>query len=191
MHSESFHETFQHSYSRVAGLRLHYVIGGRGPTVVLLAGFPQSWYAWKRVMSILAESHTVIAIDLPGQGDSDKPLAGYETKNLAETVHGLITDLQVGHYFLAGHDVGAWVAFPYANMYGSEVTKLVLLDAGIPGVTLLEAAPLGENSWRSWHSFSRDPGFTGRLDLSKTPSARAAYFFLYAATPLFTSLFSS
>ena len=151
MHSESFNETFQHRYSRVAGLRLHYVIGGRGPTVVLLAGFPQSWYAWKRVMPILAERHTVIAIDLPGQGDSDKPLTGYETKNLAETVHGLISDLQVGHYFVAAHDVGAWVAFAYANMYGNEVTKLVLLEAGIPGVTMLEAAPLGENSWKSWH----------------------------------------
>jgi microsomal epoxide hydrolase len=118
---------------------------------VLLAGFPQSWYAWKRVMPILAERHTVIAIDLPGQGDSDKPLAGYETKSLAETVHGLISDLQVGHYFVTAHDVGAWVAFAYANMYGNEVTKLVLLEAGIPGVTLLEAAPLGENSWKSWH----------------------------------------
>jgi pimeloyl-ACP methyl ester carboxylesterase len=60
-------------------------------------------------------------------------------------------ELQISRYFVAAHDVGAWVAYPYAAMNGNEVSKLVLLEAGIPGVTLLEAAPLGGNSWKSWH----------------------------------------
>jgi pimeloyl-ACP methyl ester carboxylesterase len=151
MQSDSFDETFQHRFSRVAGLRFHFVIGGGGPPVLLLAGFPQSWYAWRRVMPALSKHHTVIAVDLPGQGDSDKPLCGYESKTLAEAVHGLMSNLQISRYFLAAHDVGAWVAYPYAAMYGNEVSKLVLLEAGIPGITLLEAVPIGENSWKSWH----------------------------------------
>jgi pimeloyl-ACP methyl ester carboxylesterase len=151
VYPDSFNDTFQHYFARVADIRLHYVTGGKGPPVLLLAGFPQSWYAWRRVMPFLARHHKVIALDLPGQGDSDKPLRGYDTKTLAETVHGLMRELQISHYFLAAHDVGAWVAYPYAVLYGNEVGKLALLDAGIPGVTLLETAPLGENSWKSWH----------------------------------------
>ena len=102
-------------------------------------------------MPLLAQHHKVIAIDLPGQGDSDKPPGGYDTKTLAETVHGLMGVLQINHYFVAAHDVGAWVAYPYAALYGDEVGKLALIEAGIPGVTLPETAPLGENSWKSWH----------------------------------------
>jgi pimeloyl-ACP methyl ester carboxylesterase len=148
---DSFNDTFEHRFARVAEIRLHYVIGGKGPPVLLLAGFPQSWYAWRRVMPLLANHHKVIAIDLPGQGDSDKPLGGYDTKTLAGTVHELMRYLQLNYYFVAAHDVGAWVAYPYAALYANEVGKLALIEAGIPGVTLLEAAPLGENSWKSWH----------------------------------------
>ena len=102
-------------------------------------------------MPLLTNHHKVIAIDLPGQGDSDKPLWGYDTKTLAGMVHELMRDLQLSYYFVAAHDVGAWVAYPYAALFENEVGKLALIEAGIPGVTLLEAAPLGENSWKSWH----------------------------------------
>ena len=66
---------FSHRQVQAAGLRFHLVEGGSGPVVVLLAGFPQSWYAWRRVLPLLAERFTVVAIDLPGQGDSEKPQA--------------------------------------------------------------------------------------------------------------------
>jgi pimeloyl-ACP methyl ester carboxylesterase len=151
VNTDSFDETFQHRFARVADLRLHYVIGGEGPPVLLIAGFPQSWYAWRRVMPLLARFHKVIAIDLPGQGDSDKAPGGYDTKTMAETVHELMGVLRINYYFVAAHDVGAWVAYPYAALYGNEVGKLALIEAGIPGVTLLETAQLGENSWKSWH----------------------------------------
>ena len=65
---------FRHRMISAAGVRFHLVEGGVGPTVVLLAGFPQSWYAWRRVIPILAARYSVVAIDLPGQDDSDKTI---------------------------------------------------------------------------------------------------------------------
>ena len=83
---------FEHRFATVSGLRLHYVTGGKedGNVAVLLAGFPESWFAWRKVMPLLGQSYKVIALDLPGQGDSDRPQAGYDTKTIATTVHSLI-----------------------------------------------------------------------------------------------------
>ena len=145
---------FSHRFATVDGVRLHYVDGGLsdGDVVVLLAGFPESWFAWRKVMPLLSANRRVIAIDLPGQGDSDHPDEGYDTKSLAERVHGLVQALGIRSYDLAGHDVGAWVAFPYAAMFHDEVRRLALLDAGIPGITLPSALPLSpDRAWRVWH----------------------------------------
>lgn len=145
---------FSHHYGIVDGVRLHYVTGGDplGEKLVLLAGFPESWYSWRKVMPALAERYWIIAPDLPGQGDSDKPLEGYDTQSLATAVHGLLQQLDVTDYYLAAHDVGAWVAYPYAALYGDEIKKMAILDAGIPGITLPDALPhAGDRSWRTWH----------------------------------------
>jgi microsomal epoxide hydrolase len=145
---------FEHRFETVGGVRLHFVSGGKedGNAVVLLAGFPESWYAWRKVMPLLAPTYKVIAPDLPGQGDSDRPVAGYDTKTLATTVHRLLEQLRTKRYFLAGHDVGAWVAYSYAALFGDEIRGLALLDAGIPGVTLTDALPTApERAWRTFH----------------------------------------
>ncbi|MGB9096965.1 alpha/beta fold hydrolase [Erwinia sp.] len=145
---------FEHRYATVEGVRLHYVIGGnpQGETLVLLAGFPQSWYAWRQVMALLAPTYHIIAPDLPGQGDSDRPETGYDTSSLAEKVHGLLSSLNITSYSLAAHDVGAWVAWPYAALYGEEINRLALLDAGIPGITLPDALPVTpDKAWKTWH----------------------------------------
>ena len=99
--------------------------------MVLLAGFPESWFAWRKVMPLLAAAHRIIAPDLPGQGDSDRPMGGHCTQSLAASVHGLLQQLGIERYFLAAHDVGAWVAYPCAALFGGEVRRLVLMDAGI------------------------------------------------------------
>ena len=135
-----------------ADTRFHIVEGGSGDPVFLIAGYPQSWYAWRRVMPILTARHAVIAIDLPGQGDSDKPIGGYDTQTTGERIHALVKTLGYDRYFMAGHDIGAWVAYPYAARYSEEVRSVVLLDANIPGVTLRPTLQLGfEQNWRSWH----------------------------------------
>lgn len=145
---------FAHHFAMAGGLRFHYVMGGAasGRTIVLLAGFPESWYAWRHVMPLLGAHFRVVAIDLPGQGDSDKPLDGYDTQTVARRVHDLITHLGLGRYCLAAHDVGAWVAFPFASMFGDEIEALALMDAGIPGVTLPDMLPsASDKSWKTWH----------------------------------------
>ncbi|MEX3980111.1 alpha/beta fold hydrolase [Paraburkholderia sp. EG287A] len=145
---------FVHRFETIEGTRLHYVIGGNqdGETIVLLAGYPQSWFAWRKVMPLLAERYRVIAPDLPGQGDSDRPQGGYDTQSLANALHALLGKLGAHRYHLAAHDVGAWVAYPYAALFGDEVSSLALLDAGIPGITLPEALPVApERAWRTWH----------------------------------------
>jgi microsomal epoxide hydrolase len=145
---------FEHRFETVDGVRLHYVVGGRadGEVMVLLAGFPESWFAWRKVMPLLAAAYRIIAPDLPGQGDSDRPMGGYDTQTLATRVRGLLQKIGIGQYFLVAHDVGAWVAYPYAALFGGEVRRLVLMDAGIPGITLPEALPTApDRAWRTWH----------------------------------------
>lgn len=145
---------FQHRFATVEGVRLHYVTGGRddGELVVLLAGFPESWFAWRKVMPLLAPTYRIIAPDLPGQGDSDRPAGGYDTRSLAVAAHDLLQQLGEDHYCMAAHDVGAWVAYPYGALFGNEVRRLVLMDAGIPGITLPDALPTDpDRAWRTWH----------------------------------------
>ncbi|MGJ5024633.1 alpha/beta fold hydrolase [Bradyrhizobium oligotrophicum] len=145
---------FTHRFETVDGVRLHYVSGGppAGDVVVLLAGFPESWFAWRKVMPLLGSRYRVIAPDLPGQGDSDRPAEGYDTQALATMVHRLLQQLGLTRYHLVAHDIGAWVAYPYAALFEAEVRSLALLDAGIPGVTLPEALPFApDRAWRTWH----------------------------------------
>ena len=146
--------SFYHRYANVEGVRMHYVSGGNpyGEVLLLLAGFPESWYAWRNVMKVLEKTFWLVAPDLPGQGDSDRPDEGYDTQSLAVKTHGLMQQLGHKSYYLSAHDVGAWVAYPYAALYSEEVKKLALLDAGIPGITLPDALPVApDKAWKTWH----------------------------------------
>jgi len=145
---------FTHRWVDADGVRLHAVEGGApdGPAVVLLAGFPQTWWAWRKVMPLLAGRFRVIAIDLPGQGHSERPERGYDTHTVAAHIHAAVRALGVPEYWLAAHDIGAWVAFSLALTSGSDLRGVALLDAGIPGITLPEAIPTDpERAWKTWH----------------------------------------
>jgi hypothetical protein len=106
--------TFSHNIASVNGIQLHYVIGGHGDPVVLLHGWPETWYQFRLVMPALAKIYTIIVPDLRGLGDSSKPLTGYDGKTVAEDIHQLVTKLGFKTIFLAGGDVGALMAYPYA-----------------------------------------------------------------------------
>ncbi|AKS31155.1 alpha/beta fold hydrolase [Mycolicibacterium goodii] len=144
-------DDFTHRTVHADGLGFHVVTAGEGPTIVLIAGFPQSWYAWRRVIPLLAERHKVIAVDLPGQGDSEKPIGGYDTATTGRRLHALLSELGEHRYVLVGHDIGSWVGYPYAHQYANETRGVVLLDANIPGVTLQPTLTLGPDNWRNWH----------------------------------------
>jgi hypothetical protein len=126
--------TFSHHMASVNGIQLHYVIGGKGDPVVLLHGFPQSWYEWRHIMPALANNYTVIAPDLRGFGDSSKPITGYDGKTTAEDIYQLISPLGFNQpILLVAHDVGAQTAYSYTFAHSNNVSKLVIMDFPYPG----------------------------------------------------------
>jgi pimeloyl-ACP methyl ester carboxylesterase len=141
----------KHRMVSAGGIRFHIVEAGAGPTIVLIAGFPQSCFAWRRVMPLLAKKFKVIAVDLPGQGYSDKPTDGYDTLTTGRRVRSLMSALGETRYVLVGHDIGSWVGYPYAHQFPDDLRGLVLLDGNIPGVTLRPTITLGPDNWRNWH----------------------------------------
>ena len=110
------------------GVRLHYRRLGDGPAMVLLHGYPQTGHCWRKVMPALAERFTVIAPDLRGYGDSDRPPAGYDKRQMAADVAELIRALGLGPVVLVGHDRGGRVAHRFALDHEQLVIRLVLLD---------------------------------------------------------------
>ncbi|MDW0223645.1 MAG: alpha/beta hydrolase [Nitrososphaeraceae archaeon] len=141
--------TFTHHTASVNGIQLHYVMGGKGDPILLLHGYPQSWYEWRYVMPDLAKNHIVIAADLRGFGDSSKPMTGYDGKTIAEDINQLMTQLGFNKIFLVAHDVGSQPAFSFTAEHLNNVTKLVIMDFPYPG--FLPAA-FGQNGpW--WFSF--------------------------------------
>lgn len=125
---------FKHQAVRVNGVNIHYVIGGEGEPLVLLHGFGQNWFMWNRLLPELSKHFTVIAPDLRGVGESDKPDSGYDKKTMAVDIHELVKNLGYKSISLVGHDIGLMVAYAYAAQFGEEVKKIALLDALIPGV---------------------------------------------------------
>jgi pimeloyl-ACP methyl ester carboxylesterase len=145
---------FTRGFATIDGTRIHYVTGGRpdSEVIVLFPGFPQTWYAWRKILPILGATYRIVAPDLPGQGDSDRPLSGFDTASVAKLVLGLMERLGVQQHYLAAHDVGAWVAYPYVSMFGNRVKALAILDTGIPGISLPDNLPWAAHvAWRTWH----------------------------------------
>lgn len=132
-----FQRLFTHEFADVDGVRMHYVTGGSGPPLVLLHGWPQTWFEWRGIMPALAQAHTVYAIDLPGLGDSEGSPVGYDKATLAQYVHGLVSEeLGLDDVAVVAHDLGAGVGFQYAAQYPDEVTRYAHLDYPLPGPSL-------------------------------------------------------
>lgn len=129
-------ESFQHQAALVGDVRLHYVTGGRptgtAPPMLLIHGFPQNWWAWHKVMPALGEHYTLVVPDLRGVGLSDKPATGYDKKQLAADLHGLVDSIGAGPAHVVGHDIGGMVAYSYARLF--PLRTLTVLDMSLPGV---------------------------------------------------------
>jgi pimeloyl-ACP methyl ester carboxylesterase len=118
----------------VDGLQFHYLSAGHGPAVILLHGYTQTSRMWRPLIPQLADKFTVIAPDLPGIGDSGIPADGLDMKSAATRVHALVKSLGIEKARVVGHDIGLMVAYAYAAQFPSEVEKLVVMDAFLPGV---------------------------------------------------------
>src|SRR5262249_4350583 len=133
-------------------LRLHYVVAGEGErTIVLLHGFPQTWWEWRKVIPELVEAgFRVVAPDYRGAGPSLRPLSGYDKRTMAADIHTLLRQhLQIELRVIAGgHDIGLMVAYAFAQGWRDEVSHLVVMDAPLPGTHVFD---LSRNHPRVWH----------------------------------------
>ncbi len=125
---------FTDRFARVNGVRLHYVIGGKGSPVVLLHGYAETGHMWRPIMPLLAQRHTVIVPDLRGAGGSAKPPAGYDKKSMAVDIHELTSSLGLDRVRIVGHDIGLMVAYAYAAQFPQAAERVVLMDAFLPGI---------------------------------------------------------
>jgi pimeloyl-ACP methyl ester carboxylesterase len=157
--------TFSHHMAIVNGVQIHYVIGGHGDPVVLLHGWPETWYERRHVMPALARNYTVIAPDLRGLGDSSKPLTGYDGKTVADDIFKLVTQLGFKQIFLVGHDWGGQVAYSYAAAHPSDVRRLVILEAPLPGIAPFTNFDLTSGIW--WFPFHLVPDLPEKLVAGK------------------------
>lgn len=131
---KAFNRSFRHEVATAGNARIHYVIGGNGPLVTLLHGFPQHWREWRLVMPALADAgYTVVAPDLRGFGYSDKPLDDFDVGTVAEDIRQIIGKLGRGEekVRIVRHDVGSAVGYAWAAAHTEQVEQLVLME-GLP-----------------------------------------------------------
>ncbi|MBC6700159.1 alpha/beta hydrolase [Hymenobacter sp. BT190] len=129
---------FTNHYATVNGVRLHYVEGGRGPAVICLPGWPQTWYSYHPIAAQLAGQHRVIIVDIRGMGTSDKPASGYDKKTMAQDIYALMQHLGLASASLLGHDIGGMVATSFAAHYPEATEKLMLADGSHPSEGMMQ-----------------------------------------------------
>jgi pimeloyl-ACP methyl ester carboxylesterase len=179
---------------RVNGTRLHYVRGGSGPAVILLHGFPEDWVEYRAIMPRLAKRFTVVAVDLPGIGESGPASGGYEIPKTAGDIHALAETLKLGRPYVVGHDVGGHVAYAYVRRFPDALRGAMILDVPMAGLAGAQEAGAG-----FWHvGFILEPGLAEKLvpgrqaaflgyffDMGKfTPGERAYFASVYQAPQL-------
>jgi pimeloyl-ACP methyl ester carboxylesterase len=134
-----FADTFTSRYVDAGDVRLHAVTGGEGPALLLIHGWPETWYAWRHVMPALAKDFRVIAVDQRGIGLSDKPATGYDTGTLATDLVKLMDALGHERFSIVGHDTGFAIGYALAADYPERVERVALAE--IPGPPTSAASP--------------------------------------------------
>jgi pimeloyl-ACP methyl ester carboxylesterase len=130
-----FTDTFSSRYVDTGELRMHAVTGGEGPPLLLVHGWPQSWYQWRMLMPALAQDFQVVAVDQRGIGLSDKPPGGYDTATLASDLVALMEVLGHQRFALVGFDTGMVISYALAADHPDRLERLVVGEAPLPGVS--------------------------------------------------------
>jgi len=171
-----------HRYVDLGDVLIHFVSAGAGdgPAIVLLHGWPQTWWEWRHVIPLLAREYTVIAPDLRGLGDSSRPLDGYDKKTVANDIWRLVGD-RLGHrsFFLVGHDWGGPTAFALAAAHPEAVRRLVVLDVVIPGC----GGDFSQGGRRWHHQFHITPDLPEALTQGREEIYLAWFFRTFAFRP--------
>jgi len=130
-----FTKTFKSRFVRANGIRQHVVVGGEGPPLLLVHGWPESWYAWRKVMPKLAKDFTVIAVDQRGIGLTEKTAGGYDSATLADDLAAVMTKLGHERFAVVGHDTGYVISYALAADHRDRVVRLAVAEIpGPPGV---------------------------------------------------------
>lgn len=143
-------------FATVNGVKLHYLVAGAGEPVILLHGYAQNSHMWRPLIPELAKTHTVVAPDLRGFGQSSKPANGYDKKTMAQDIHAVALSLGIKSAIVVGHDIGLMVAYAYAAQFPNEVNRVVLMDAFLPGVGDWKTVWLLRDLWH-FHFYGETP----------------------------------
>lgn len=182
-----FRDVFTSRYVDTGDVRLHAVIGGEGPPLLLVHGWPQTWYQWRLVMPRLARDFTVVAVDQRGIGLSDKPQAGYDAGSEANDMVALMDALGHRRFAMIGFDTGMPIAYAVAADHPDRLDRVVVGEAVIAGITpsppLIVPGPLNK---RLWHiAFNRlDAGVNEALVRGREQIYFGAEYAGSAGTPL-------
>jgi pimeloyl-ACP methyl ester carboxylesterase len=133
--ADGFTETFHSRFVDTGEVRLHAVVGGDGPPLLLIHGWPGSWYYWRLVMPALAHDFTVVAVDQRGIGLSDKPEEGYDSATLANDLVGLMDALGHDQFAVIGVDTGMLIGYALAADHPDRVVQLAVGEAPLPGIS--------------------------------------------------------
>jgi pimeloyl-ACP methyl ester carboxylesterase len=180
---------FRSAYVETNGVNLHYVAGGSGNLVVLLPGWPETWWGYHKIMPELAKHYRVVSLDMRGMGTSDKPPGGYDKKTMAEDVSQLLTRLGYDKAHIVGHDIGSMVAFSLAANHPEKVQRLVMLDVAHPSAGYLTIPLLPakdtfgdkideQHPYFWWFAFHQVKGLPEEL-LEGRAGLEQAWFFRY------------
>ncbi|HIC15960.1 MAG TPA: alpha/beta hydrolase [Gemmatimonadetes bacterium] len=144
-------DQWDHRMALVNGINIHYVLEGQGNPVVLLHGWPEFWYGWRKQIPVLSRRFQTIVPDMRGFGYSDKPLSGYDTRSAASDIYELVRQLGLQQVDIVAHDIGVRVAYRFALDHEETVRRLVLLDSTPPMEQLGPQSPAVVRE--RWHSY--------------------------------------
>ena len=183
---DGFAGTFTSRYVDTGELRQHVVTGGDGPPLLLVHGWPQTWYAWRLVMPALARHFSVIAPDQRGTGLSGRPEDGYDTGTLAADLAALMEALGHRRFAVAGHDTGMWIGYALAADHPGRVARLAVAETPLPGVSpsppLFASAHLNNALWH--FTFNRLAAVNDQLVAGREQIYFGWQFAAKAARPL-------
>ncbi|SKC83538.1 Pimeloyl-ACP methyl ester carboxylesterase [Burkholderia sp. CF099] len=143
--------SLQHHTLRINGMKMHYVTAGEGEPLVLLHGWPQTWYEWNHVIPLLARKYRLIVPDLRGAGDTGRPVSGYDKRTMANDIIALLDHLGIPDFFLAGHDFGGAVSYALAAQHRARVRALAIVEMVLPGFGYEEAMKMTPDGGGLWH----------------------------------------
>jgi len=151
----SITDSWQEDYSITNGVKLHYITQGEGKLMLMLHGFPEFWYSWRHQIPEFASDYKVVALDLRGYNDSDKPkdVSAYQISELVNDIKGVIQGLGYESCILVGHDWGGMIAWYVAYTYPERVDQLIVMNIPHPAKFTEAFRSNPQQLLRSWYIF--------------------------------------